>query len=168
MIRVFASVTRIKRMLLSLRRSDIRGLSHRVTCYLNLEDGFPAVVTYTYSLQVHTALCEVSMHLHTVKLCLCLTEFLVHVFLLYVVVPIVWLEHTTYRLQGGCSTAELYRRMSYLAFGLLLTSIGSITTGVGAGVNNSACSSLNIFWNPAFSRRIRKRANWLGRQIISA
>ena len=25
-------------------------------------------------------------------------------------VPAVWIEHTTYRLQGGCSTAELSRR----------------------------------------------------------
>src|SRR5712691_9666087 len=27
-------------------------------------------------------------------------------------VPAVWLEHTTYRLQGGCSTAELSRHLS--------------------------------------------------------
>ena len=29
-------------------------------------------------------------------------------------VPAVWIEHTTYRLQGGCSTAELSRHINYL------------------------------------------------------
>src|SRR5207245_185187 len=29
-------------------------------------------------------------------------------------VPAVWIEHTTYRLQGGCSTAELSRHISDL------------------------------------------------------
>jgi hypothetical protein len=28
---------------------------------------------------------------------------------LRILVPAVWIEHTTYRLQGGCSTAELSR-----------------------------------------------------------